>query len=156
MPLVHKTIKVWSVQLNKTSSPYCILRPSSQAKSLSVCILHPHLPLLHLLPRPLSLWLSPPCCLCLCVIYNMCGVFCLIPSPRLTQPLNPHPPDTCQSVPCISWLLRECYFTGIIKYVYFGKLNPLPTSCCIQLAASELLTGLTLSSQKYFICPHLP
>ena len=36
LTLVHKTIQVSSVQLNKTSSVHCIVCPSPHAKSLSV------------------------------------------------------------------------------------------------------------------------
>ena len=55
MTSVNKTIHVSSVQLNKTLSVHCIVYPSPNTKSLVPVYI------------PLSLWLSPHCCLCLCV-----------------------------------------------------------------------------------------
>ena len=62
--LVHRTIQVSCIQLNKTSSVHCIVHIEPQVKSLSGPIPpfcpHPST------PTSLSFWLSPHCCLCLC------------------------------------------------------------------------------------------
>lgn len=73
--LVHETLQVSSVQLNKTSSAHCIVLPWPQAKSLSIrfpCpFAHLHLPT----PTLLSLWLSLHCCLCLFVLYILYNIY---------------------------------------------------------------------------------
>ena len=67
--LVCKIIQVSSVQLNETPSSQCIVHPLPQAKSLLIPI-PPTLAHLHLPPILFSVWLSPHCCLRLCVIHT--------------------------------------------------------------------------------------
>ena len=121
MTLIHKTIQVSSVQVNKTLSLHCIMHPSPRAKSLSIRI-----PLLcpppprpdPPFPRVITTLLS---CLCVCVyvcihmyihthtyIYtqkHICkyiwGFFCLIPSASFILPPTSLPSDSCQSVPYV-------------------------------------------------------
>ena len=81
--LVHKTIQVSSVQLNKAKSSHGILCPSPQAKSLSIHIFS-LFALLHLLPPPSGCHHSPHCCLCVCIY-----VFWLIPSFFYPAPHSP-------------------------------------------------------------------
>ena len=65
---ICKTIQVSRVQLNKTSSAHCIVHPPPPEKSLSIPVSpHPHLCSLLPTARSLSFWLSPHCCLYLCV-----------------------------------------------------------------------------------------
>ena len=67
--LVCKIIQVSSVQLNETPSSQCIVHPLPQAKYLLIPI-PPTLAHLHLPPILFSVWLSPHCCLRLCVIHT--------------------------------------------------------------------------------------
>lgn len=59
---------------------YCVFTTQSQVPSVTACPLHPPLP-----PLPLSLWLSPCCCLCR-EVFSLLDPFAFLPSPQ------PHPP----------------------------------------------------------------
>ena len=70
--LVHKTVEVSSVQLKKyhLHTASCAIAPN---KVFSSFLFPPLLPTsIYLPPTPLSLHLSPHCCLCVCVTYIVC------------------------------------------------------------------------------------
>ena len=79
--LVHKTIQVSSVQLNKTSSAQCIMHPLLKVKFLSIPIYPPHSLPSSTSPYPpfplaitvlLSVCVSYMC-VCVCFIYVTCA-----------------------------------------------------------------------------------